>query len=397
MKIAGLVSLATAWAVSTAALPTQSARDIQAVSVYPVGTSKNANAKVAGRLFNIDGKVGYFAGSNAWWLGHLSRNSDVDTALKEVAKTKYKVLRVWGFGDVTTIPDASATDPNKVWFQYLNATGSHINYGADGIQRLDYVVSAAEKYGVKLVLNFINNWGDYGGIAAYSRAFGTNATEWYTHATSQQVYRNYITTVVARYRKSSAIFAWELANEPRCNGCPSSVITKWATDVSKYIKSLDSDHLVTLGDEGWLAPDSGVGDGSYAYSGAEGIDWVANLKIPTLDYGVFHLYPDSWGYEYEWGSEWIEQHDQLARKIGKPIILEEYGAPFPGNHTAVYQPWQDAVYESGVAADQVWQFGTHDLSIPGEQFGDVNSIYYNETEYKVLGFQHAARMLAKKA
>lgn len=302
---------------------------------------------------------------------------------------------MWGFGDVTTIPDASATDPNKVWFQYLNASGSHINYGTDGIQRLDYVVSAAERFGVKLVLNFINNWGDYGGIAAYSRAFGTNATDWYTHETSQKVYKNYVKVIVSRYRKSSAIFAWELGNEPRCNGCPTTVITKWATDVSKYIKTLDPGHLVTLGDEGWLTPNSGVGDGSYAYSGSEGIDWVENLKIPTLDYGVFHLYPDSWGYEYEWGNEWIQQHDELAKGSGKPIILEEYGAPFPGNHTPVYKPWQDTVYSSGVAADQVWQFGTNDLSIPGAQFGDVNSIYYNDTEYKILGFAHAARMLAK--
>ena len=38
---------------------------------------------------------------------------------------------------------------------------------------------------------------------------------------------------------------------------------------------------------------------------AEGVDFVANLKIPTLDYGVFHLYPNSWGYNYTWGSEWI--------------------------------------------------------------------------------------------
>lgn len=307
------------------------------------------------------------------------------------------MLRVWGFGDVTAIPDSSATDPNRVWFQYLNVSGSYVNYGSDGLQRLDYVVSAAERYGVKLVLNFINNWGDYGGIAAYTRAFGANATEWYTDKKSQQVYKDYIKVLVTRYRRSSAIFSWELGNEPRCKGCPTSIITTWATEISKYIKSIDPDHLVTLGDEGWLTPSSGVGDGSYAYSGGEGIDWVANLKIPTLDYGVFHLYPDSWGYEYEWGNDWIKQHEELAKESGKPIILEEYGAPFPGNHTPVYKPWQDTVFSSEVAADQVWQFGTHDLTVPGPQLGDVNSIYYNDTEYRILGFAHAARQLAKEA
>jgi len=64
---------------------------------------------------------------------------------------------VWGFGDVATLPAADAADANKVYFHYLNSTGGYVNYGADGIQRLDYVVSAAEKHKVKLVLPFVNN------------------------------------------------------------------------------------------------------------------------------------------------------------------------------------------------------------------------------------------------
>ncbi|KUJ16641.1 glycoside hydrolase [Mollisia scopiformis] len=361
---------------------------------YPIGKT-GINAKVSGRLFDIDGKVEYFAGSNAWWLGHLSNNSDVDTTLQQVVNTGYKILRVWGFGDVNTIPDPSATDPNKVYFQILNSTGSYLNFGPDGLQRLDYVISSAEKYGVKLVLPFINNWGDYGGIAAYGNAFGNNATTFYTNAAAQKAYKAYIKTLVTRYSNSSAIFAWELCNEPRCHGCDTSVITNWATDISSYIKSLDSDHMVTLGDEGWLAPADGYGDGSYAYGGGEGIDFAANLKIKTLDYGVFHLYPNSWGYNYTWGNEWIQQHDAIGAAIGKPVILEEYGTPFPNNHTETEGPWQETVVKSGLAADQIWQFGTYDLSVPGSNLGDVNSIYYNETEYKTLGFEHAKNMLAK--
>ncbi|KAF3760942.1 family 5 glycoside hydrolase [Cryphonectria parasitica EP155] len=377
-----------------------SALSIAPPPAYPIGQVHGPNAKVAGRLFDIDGKIEYFAGSNAWWLAHLSHNSDIDIALSEVAKTQYKILRVWGFGDVNTLPDPTNTDPNKVYFQVLNSTGSYINYGPDGLQRLDYAVHAAEQHGVKLVLNFVNNWSDYGGIAAYTAAFGANATEWFTDPTSQAVYRNYIDVVVSRYRASPAVFAWELANEPRCSGCDTSVLTGWAEATAGYIKGLDAAHLVTLGDEGWFAPADvpyvSGDDGTSAYDGSSGVDWVANLRISSLDYGTFHLYPDSWGYNYTWGNEWILQHDQVGREIGKPVILEEYGAPFPGNHTPYYKPWQDTVLKSGVAADQVWQFGTYDLSVPAANLGDVNSIYYNSSEYKVLGFKHAADMLNKK-
>lgn len=213
------------------------------------------------------------------------------------------------------------------------------------------------------------------------------------------MYRNYIDVLVNRYKSSPAIFAWELANEPRCTGCATEVVTAWANATSAFIKSLDAAHLVTLGDEGWFAdPDAPyVSDdySSYAYDGSSGVDFLANLHIATLDYGTFHLYPDSWGYSYAWGNEWIRQHDQVGGEVGKPVVLEEYGAPFPGNHTPYYRPWQETVLGSGVAADQVWQFGTYDLSVPAAYLGDVNSIYYNETEYQVLGFEHAAAMLNK--
>lgn len=257
-------------------------------------------------------------------------------------------------------------------------------------------MSAAEKHKIRLVLPFVNNWGDYGGIAAYSAAFGTNATSFFTDSRAQAAYLLYIQTLVTRYRSSPAIFAWELGNEPRCHGCDSSVITNWATSTSEYIKSLDPDHLVTLGDEGWLAPADGVGDGTYAYSGVEGVDWVANLKIKTLDYGVFHLYPSSWSYaDYSWGNTWIEQHDALGKAAGKPVILEEYGTPFPHNHTGTERPWQQTVLQSGIAADQIWQFGSNRLSVPAASLSDVNTIFHNDTEYMVLARQHAAEMLAK--
>ncbi len=274
-------------------------------------------------------------------------------------------------------------------------TGSYINFGSDGLQRLDYVVSSAEKYGVKLVLPFLNNWSDYGGIAAYGTAFGSNATTFYTNIAAQTAYKAYVKTIVTRYASSSAIFAWELCNEPRCHGCDSSVVTNWATEISQYVKSIDPDHLVTLGDEGWLAPADGYGDGSYAYSGVEGVDFAANLKIPTLDYGVFHLYPNSWGYNYTWGTEWIQQHDEIGKAAGKPVILEEYGTPFSDNHTATESPWQEAVLKSGLAADQIWQFGSNDLSVPASSISDVNTIFYNDTEYQTLGKEHARKMLEK--
>lgn len=248
-----------------------------------------ASPSAEGTRFSIDGKTGYFAGTNSYWISFLTNNNDVDTTMSHIATSGLKILRVWGFNDVNSKPGSGT-----VWYQLLSSSGSQINTGSDGLQRLDYVVQSAEKYGVKLIINFVNYWDDYGGMNAYVRAFGGTREGWYTNTQAQAQYKKYIEAVVSRYAQSDAVFAWELANEPRCNGCNTDVIYNWATEISAYIRSLDPNHMITLGDEGFGLP----GDGTYPYSYSEGVDFVKNLNIKDLDFGTFHMYPDSCKFEY---------------------------------------------------------------------------------------------------
>jgi mannan endo-1,4-beta-mannosidase len=108
-----------------------------------------------------------------------------------------------------------------------------------------------------------------------------------------------------------------------------------------------------LGGEGWFTPAKNIANGSDAYSGIEGIGGLANIQIETRDYGVVHLYPDSWGYEDPWSMTWIEEHTTTGFAFSKPIILEDYGAPNPHNHIPTEGPWQYAVYNSTITADQI--------------------------------------------
>jgi mannan endo-1,4-beta-mannosidase len=272
-------------------------------------TRAAAAATVNGTRFSIDGKTGYFAGTNSYWIGFLTNNKDVDTVLDHISSSGLKILRVWGFNDVNTKPGAG-----MVWFQLLSGSSSQINTGADGLQRLDYVVQSAEKRGVKLIINFVNYWDDYGGINAYVKAFGGTKESWYTNTRAQDQYKKYIQAVVSRYSKSNAVFAWELANEPRCKGCNTDVIYKWATDISAYIRSLDSNHMITLGDEGFGLP----GDTTYPYQYGEGTDFVKNLRIKNLDFGTFHMYPDSCAYPFIFAQP-IPKRANVNR--GRPIQL----------------------------------------------------------------------------
>ena len=207
---------------------------------------------MSGTSFNIDGHTGYFAGTNSYWIGFLTNNDDVDLVMSHLAASGLKVLRVWGFNIATSTPSSST-----IYYQSL-VPGSPpaINTGATGLERLDYVVQSAEANGIKLVVNFANNWSDYGGVPAYMTYYNLTQEQWYTSSEAQATYQAYIEAVVSRYSTSTAIFAWELMNEPRCHGCDTSVLTSWAATTSAYIKSLDGNHLVTLGDEGF-APSAG--------------------------------------------------------------------------------------------------------------------------------------------
>ena len=200
---------AVAGVLSSVSFAASIPRDVSALAERAGG-----NSKAVGRLFEIDGKVQYFAGTNAWWLGHLFTDADLETAISQIASSGLKVIRVWAFGNVNVPTNET------VYFQLLNSTAgpsdASINYAtANGVPRLDAVVSMAEKYNVQLVMTMLNNWDDLGGINTYCDVTGCNATTFFTDPVAQKLYQNYIKFIVDRYKSSSAVFSWELCNEPR--------------------------------------------------------------------------------------------------------------------------------------------------------------------------------------
>lgn len=60
--------------------------------------------KVDGLEFSIDGKTKYLAGTNAYWLPYLTKNSDIDLVFQHLSQSGLNLLRTWGFNDVNTVP-----------------------------------------------------------------------------------------------------------------------------------------------------------------------------------------------------------------------------------------------------------------------------------------------------
>lgn len=372
MKSSVLLSLVTA----ALAVPT-------AVDLSP----RASIAKTDGLKFNIDGVTKYYAGTNSYWIPFLTNDNDVDVIMGHLATSGQKILRVWGFNDVTSIPSSGT-----VYFQAFSGSSVTINTGANGLQRLDAVVKAAEKHNIKLIINFVNNWTDYGGMAAYFSACGVSSNEqWYKAAKCQNMYQAYIKAVMGRYRNSNAVFAWELANEPRCKSCQTSVLTDWIRKTSDYIRSLDSDHMITVGDEGFGL----AGDGSYPYQFSEGVDWAANLALPNISFGTFHLYPGSWGVSNAWGNGWIEAHAKICAQLKKPCLFEEYGVSQAADHCPVESEWQRTslgLKDAGMAGDLFWQLGDVIPSSGQQTHNDGHTIYYGSADWKCLVDEHVKRI-----
>ncbi|CAG7854116.1 Mannan endo-1,4-beta-mannosidase A; AltName: Full=Endo-beta-1,4-mannanase A; Flags: Precursor [Serendipita indica DSM 11827] len=365
-------SSTTSRASSTSTTSTTSRASSSTTSSTPVATGF---VKTDGQKFVLNGQRFNPVGSNAYWLAQLSTTALIQQALAEIAQAGTTVLRVWGWNDVTS--------PSGTYYQLWNGATPTINYGADGLQKFDTVVAAAKAAGIRLVVPLTNNWQDYGGMDRYITQIvgsGQPHSLFYTNTAIKTAFKNYVNVFVTRYKNEPTIFSWELANEPRCNGCNVSVVTEWAKEMSAYIKSIDSNHMVALGDEGFFNQPS---SSSYPYQGGEGVDFTANMAISTLDYGTFHLYPIPWGVSSgysTWGAQWINDHAAVQKSLNKPVIIEEYGV-IASDRSSAYAAWWSAVETSGLAGDQYWQAAT---TASGSGYNDGYGISTTDSIFPAL-------------
>ncbi len=346
-------------------------------------------------VFLHQGKPFCFSGTNNYYLTYKDKPM-VDDVFVQAKAMGLKVMRTWAYIDRGSIDESvPSIDKNEwepagtkqgVYFQYWDTATKSVAYneGAeknDGLVRLDYALAKAAENDVKLVLVLTNNWKEFGGMNQYLKWFGLNYHhEFYTDAKAKQAYKSYAAHLINRvntitkvaYKDDPTIFAWELANEPRCRNygkfdriqdCNADVITAWVKEVSEHIKSLDPNHMVAVGDEGFF---NRRGQSSEQYNGKDGVDHEAFLAMKSIDYGTFHLYPEAWSTGAKWGNQWIIDHVAAAQKAGKPTVLEEYGMAVKRDdktgkvtggldrRRTAYVNWNNLMLKGGGNASMFW-------------------------------------------
>ncbi|XP_050267496.1 mannan endo-1,4-beta-mannosidase 7-like [Quercus robur] len=304
---------------------------IQNYGIFLHVEADNGFVKTKGVQLILNGSPYYANGFNAYWMMYVASDSSqrdkVSSAFQDATKHGLRIARTWAFSDGGYRP-------------LQDSPGS---YNEQMFQGLDFVISEAKKYDIKVVLSLVNNYENFGGKKQYvdwAKGQGQSVTsedDFFTNSVVKGYYKNHIKTVLTRrnsltgiaYKDDPTIMAWELMNEPRCPSDKSGkTIQAWITEMASYLKSIDRNHLLEVGLEGFYGASKQPSNPNFQV----GTDFITNNQIPGIDFATVHAYPDQWlpgssdEDQLSFLNSWLNDHIQDAQKIlHKPILVAEFG------------------------------------------------------------------------
>jgi len=318
-------------------------------------------ADVSGGRFVHNGKPFHVAGVNNHYLTFGSA-AEVMRVLDDAVAMQANVVRTFiqpviGSLDGQTVAtiwnwrskaEASNLGVGGVYMLYWDTARGQmgINDGADGLERLDFLLAEARKRDLKLLIAFLDFWAYTGGAQQMRAWYGSEDknTFFFADPRTKQNYKDWISHVVnrvntitgVRYKDDPTVFAWQLMNEPDIR--PPSLRDGWLAEMAAYVKAADQNHLVSSGR-------------------ANVRDRLAELAIPELDFGVWHGYPRHTNLTPAQINTLIGEFCEIGRAHGKPVILEEFGlARSNRDQAAAYRTWLDTIHRSpGCAGWLVWR------------------------------------------
>ncbi|MBN1406032.1 MAG: PKD domain-containing protein [Candidatus Omnitrophica bacterium] len=359
--------------------------------------------RAEGEVFKDGNNIFYFAGTNCYYLmefgsetlGGYKNKAGVDEVLTEAKQMGLDVVRTWAFSDYLQ-PQQGIYD--EAW-----------------LRGLDYVLYKADQLGLRVVLVLINNWsnGHYRGIDKYIEWNGGTIThdQFFSSSTynyTRGYYKQHAAKLINRinyyngrlYRDDPTIFSWELCNEPRTEiqHTFSADLDDWIACMSTYVKSLDPNHMVSTGLEGFYSNrtdyyDNGMGNG---YTGA---DFVINHNHPNIDFATTHLLPDDWSQPASMINTWISLHLNDAKNLlHKPLVLEEIGIKRASGETSTerdnaFREAFNIMYSLNGAGSMFWTSYGNDYP----DYDEYGVYYPNDASTVNIISTHAANMNAKIA
>lgn len=313
-----------------------------------------------GTALQVDGQPYRYNGMMGL-LTHTQLGKEwTDTTMAVAEEYDIDAFRCWGF----PAPWDDVPDPHQ-------APGA---FDDEWFSLFDYTVAKAKQAGVRLVVPLLQgvhvdsertsdlaapspvaygSWSDTADYTRYTRAFieDDQANEYFKEYIEHFLTRENQYTGL-EYREEPTILMWECANEleykhPDRAG---QSMAAWYDDIASYIKSLDSNHLVSTGMHGSM--------GEIYEPWTERCAFVEDHRVDAIDVCSFHAYPV---YEFrdtvrfrskELAGRYAEHKIDLAHdEVGKPVYGGEYGVDFAPDVDQVYMTTLETPEEASDVTD----------------------------------------------
>ena len=318
---------------------------------------------VKNHQFYAGGKPYYFIGTNYWYGSLLGLEKDKRKGVERLRR-ELDFLKANGVSNLRIMAGAEGAGIiNGVMRVAPPLQPEAGKFDENVLDGLDLVLAEMGKRDMKAVVFFSNNWEWSGGFQQYLTWKGqvpgaqkTRKLTWdeqrdivsqfYACRACKENYDKQVKLILNRtnkitkkkYTNDTAVMAWELANEPRpMRPFANADYKKWVADVAALIKSSDKNHLVTIGHEGFM--------------GTESIELFEEIHADkNVDYLTIHIWAKNWGWFKEdkvaegfpnvarKAVAYVNQHLAVARKLNKPLVIEEFGLPRDGQSFDVDSP-----------------------------------------------------------
>lgn len=379
--------------------------------------------------FRINDRPYYFVGANYWYGSLLGLEKNKRRGVYRLRK-ELDFLKAHGVTNLRLMAGAEGTGMlngvTRVGPPLQPEQGRFDERVLDG---LDLVLAEMAKRDMRAVVFFSNNWEWSGGWQQYliwnglaSPDLLARKPDWdelrdivakfYSCEPCKNAYRKQVELVLSRtskitkkrYTDDATIMAWELANEPRpMRPSANEAYKRWIRESAAAIKSRDRNHLVTIGHEGSI--------------GTESMEIFEEVhRDRNIDYLTIHIWPKNWGwlaegYDVAVGKtvEYVEQHILVARRLNKPLVIEEFGLPrdpvqtstaetqrrgeefesfAPGTTTTLRDKYYRKIFSylgNGVGGANFWAFGGTARPMKGQIFWKPGDEYMGDPPMEEQG------------
>ena len=398
--------------------------------------------KVVDGHFQRNGKPYYYVGTNFWYgaiLGSEGRGGNRELLCQELDD-----MKAMGIDNLRILVGSDGEEGvlTKVEPTLQKAPGV---YNDTILAGLDYLLMEMGKRDMVAVLYVNNSWEWSGGYGFYLEhagegvaprpnedgypAFMNFMRKYATSEKAHKLFYDYVRFIISRtnrytnvaYVDDPAIMSWQIGNEPRAFGKEElQPFTNWLKEASALIRSLDKNHLISIGTEGaW---------------GCEG-DYETYEKIssdPNIDYCNIHIWPYNWSWAKpdrliedlpaacDSTKQYIDRHIEICDRLNKPLVMEEFGYPRDGfkfdkktstkgrdgYYKYVFSLVADNAEKGGkFAGCNFWAWGgranpQHEQWLPGDDYtGDpaqeaqgLNSVFSTDTTTLEIVKQQVVRM-----